>query len=188
MSKLTNNVLLYVCFHSLKTPNIVHTFLFLIQLFLTFYFVLGYSLFTMLWHFQMNSKGTQPYKHMHTFFPILFMLRCFNRVRLFVTHGLQPTRLLVHGILQARVLEWCHCLLQRSMRHCSYYKNYARWSKWKVNEALSFGSTTIILTVAMVPVPSWSRGDWTEKDTRQHIINIKCSLAQILRAGAGGFS
>ena len=67
---------------------------------------MGYSLFTMLWHFQMNSKGTQPYKHMYTFSPILFMPSCFNCVRLFVTHGLQPARLLIHGILQAEILEW----------------------------------------------------------------------------------
>ena len=41
MSKLTNNVLLYVFSHSLKTPNIVHTFLFLIQRFFNFLFRIG---------------------------------------------------------------------------------------------------------------------------------------------------
>ena len=30
-------------------------------IFLTFYFVLGYSQWTMLWQVQVNSKGTQPY-------------------------------------------------------------------------------------------------------------------------------
>ena len=42
-----------------------------------------------------------------------FLLQCMkvkvkslSRVWLLATHGLQPTRLLVHGIFQARVLEW----------------------------------------------------------------------------------
>ena len=34
-------------------------------------FVLGYSQLTMLWQFQMNSKGTQPYIYMYAFSPKL---------------------------------------------------------------------------------------------------------------------
>ena len=40
-SKLTNSVLLYVFPHFLKTPNIVHTFLFSIQHFFNFLFCMG---------------------------------------------------------------------------------------------------------------------------------------------------
>ena len=35
--------------------------------FLTFYFVLGHSRFSVLWYFQVNSEGTQPYTHMYPF-------------------------------------------------------------------------------------------------------------------------
>ena len=34
------------------------------------------------------------------------MLSCFSRVRLFATHGLNPPGSSVHGILQARIVEW----------------------------------------------------------------------------------
>ena len=37
--------------------------------FSTFYFVLGYRRWTMLWYFQMNSGGTQPYIYMYPFSP-----------------------------------------------------------------------------------------------------------------------
>ena len=40
-------------------------------LFKCFYFVLGYSQLTMLWWFQVNNEGTQPYIHMCPFFPKL---------------------------------------------------------------------------------------------------------------------
>ena len=38
-------------------------------LFKTFYFVLRYSQLTMLWYFQENSEGTQPYIYMYPFSP-----------------------------------------------------------------------------------------------------------------------
>ena len=38
-----------------------------LYLFLTFYFLLGYSWLTMLWWFQVNSKGTQPYIYVYPF-------------------------------------------------------------------------------------------------------------------------
>ena len=39
--------------------------------FKTFYFVLGYSQLAMLWWFQVNSEGTQPYVYMYPFSPKL---------------------------------------------------------------------------------------------------------------------
>ena len=36
-----------------------------LSFFWTFYFVLGYSQLTMLWQFQGNSKGTQPYTYVY---------------------------------------------------------------------------------------------------------------------------
>ena len=43
--------------------------------FWTFYFVLGYSQLTMLWQFQVNSKGTRPCVHMYPFSPRLLPSR-----------------------------------------------------------------------------------------------------------------
>ena len=40
---------------------------YLVTFFLTFYFILEYSLLTMLWWFQVGSKGTQPYIYMYPF-------------------------------------------------------------------------------------------------------------------------
>ena len=47
------------------------------NVFLTFYFVLGYSWLTMLWWFQVNNRGTQPWIYMYPFSPrpcLLFRL------------------------------------------------------------------------------------------------------------------
>ena len=42
-----------------------------IRTFLALYFILVYSQLTMLWWFQVDSKGTQPYTYMYPFFPKL---------------------------------------------------------------------------------------------------------------------
>ena len=38
-----------------------------------------------------------------------------RHVQLFVTHGLQSARLLFHGFLQARILEWVATLSSRGL-------------------------------------------------------------------------
>ena len=54
--------------------------------FLTFYFVLGYSLLTILWWFQANKEGTQPYMYMY-----LFSLSIPSHPGCHVTLGLVPS-------------------------------------------------------------------------------------------------
>ena len=51
------------------TLQVILCFLRVNFLFWTFYFVVGYSRLAMLWQFQVNSKGTQPYIHMYLFSP-----------------------------------------------------------------------------------------------------------------------
>ena len=59
---------IFICDAFLINFFLKKTALFLFYFFKTVYFVLGYNHLTMLWLFQLNSKGTQPYMYMYPFF------------------------------------------------------------------------------------------------------------------------
>ena len=74
-----------------------------ILFFLNFYFVLQYGWLAMLWQFQENREGTQPYIHMYPCVHAKSLQLCLT---LYEPMDHSPPDFSIHGILQARVLEW----------------------------------------------------------------------------------
>ena len=74
-----------------------------ILFFFNFYFVLEYSWLAMLWQLQVNREGNQPY---------IYMYPCVHAKSLQLCPTLcdpmdcSPPDSHIHGILQARILEW----------------------------------------------------------------------------------
>ena len=65
--------------------------------------LLGFSQFTMLWWFQVNSKATQPFPLKHPSHPVEVAQSC---PTLCDPIDCSPPGSSVHGTLQARILEW----------------------------------------------------------------------------------
>ena len=94
------------------------------NIFLSFYFVLEYRQLTMLWWFQVDSKGTQPYIYKHPFSPKLpSKLGCHIILSRLLCCAVGPcwiillllTKLPVTALERNRQLSWFHLTV-----HCSW--------------------------------------------------------------------